>query len=46
VFWFRSLRDGPWVSTEWATFGRRRPASARLLLSPSGAMAIEVRTVD
>ena len=25
-----------------ATFGRRRPATARLLLSPSGAMAIEV----
>jgi para-aminobenzoate synthetase/4-amino-4-deoxychorismate lyase len=26
-----------------ATFGKRRPASARLLLSPTGAMAIEVR---
>ena len=26
-----------------ATFGRSRPAVARLLLSPSGAMAIEVR---
>lgn len=25
-----------------ATFGRRRPAVARLLLSPSGAIAIEV----
>lgn len=25
-----------------ATFGRRRPATARLLLSPSGAIAIEV----
>ena len=25
-----------------ATFGRRRVATARLLLSPSGAMAIEV----
>ncbi len=25
-----------------ATFGKRRPATARLLLSPSGAMAIEV----
>jgi branched-subunit amino acid aminotransferase/4-amino-4-deoxychorismate lyase len=25
-----------------ATFGKRRPAIARLLLSPSGAMAIEV----
>jgi para-aminobenzoate synthetase/4-amino-4-deoxychorismate lyase len=29
-----------------ATFGRRQPASARLLLSPSGAMAIEVRSAD
>ena len=29
-----------------ATFGRRQAASARLLLSPSGAMAIEVRTAD
>ena len=27
-----------------ATFGRRRPATARLLLSPSGAMAIEVKS--
>jgi para-aminobenzoate synthetase/4-amino-4-deoxychorismate lyase len=26
-----------------ATFGKRRPAIARLVLSPSGAMAIEVR---
>jgi para-aminobenzoate synthetase/4-amino-4-deoxychorismate lyase len=26
-----------------ATFGKSRPAIARLLLSPSGAMAIEVR---
>ncbi len=25
-----------------ATFGKRRPVLARLLLSPSGAMAIEV----
>ena len=25
-----------------ATFGRRRPATARMLLSPSGAIAIEV----
>jgi para-aminobenzoate synthetase/4-amino-4-deoxychorismate lyase len=29
-----------------ATFGRRRAATARLLLSPSGAMAIEVRAGD
>lgn len=27
-----------------ATFGKRRPATARLLLSPTGAMAIELRT--
>ena len=26
-----------------ATFGKRRSATARLLLSPTGAMAIEVR---
>lgn len=26
-----------------ATFGKRRAATARLLLSPTGAMAIEVR---
>ena len=29
-----------------ATFGKRRPAVARLLLSPTGAMAIEVRALD
>ena len=29
-----------------ATFGRDRPATARLLLSPTGAMAIEVRSID
>jgi para-aminobenzoate synthetase/4-amino-4-deoxychorismate lyase len=27
-----------------ATFGKRRRATARLLLSPTGAMAIEVRS--
>jgi para-aminobenzoate synthetase/4-amino-4-deoxychorismate lyase len=27
-----------------ATFGKRRPAIARLLLSPTGTMAIEVKT--
>lgn len=26
-----------------ATFGKRRPVTARLVLSPTGAMAIEVR---
>jgi len=29
-----------------ATFGRRQPATARLVLSPTGAMAIEVRSAD
>ena len=29
-----------------ATFGKRRPAVARLLLSPTGAMAIEVEAID
>ncbi len=29
-----------------ATFGRKRPAIARLLLSPTGTMAIEVRAAD
>ena len=29
-----------------ATFGKRRPAVARLLLSPTGAMAIEVKAAD
>jgi para-aminobenzoate synthetase/4-amino-4-deoxychorismate lyase len=29
-----------------ATFGKRRPAIARLLLSPTGAMAIEVKAQE
>ena len=29
-----------------ATFGKRAPAIARLLLSPTGAMAIELRADD
>jgi para-aminobenzoate synthetase/4-amino-4-deoxychorismate lyase len=29
-----------------ATFGRKHPAIARLLLSPTGAMAIEVRSAE
>jgi para-aminobenzoate synthetase/4-amino-4-deoxychorismate lyase len=29
-----------------ATFGKRRPVIARLLLSPTGAMAIEIRAPD
>ena len=29
-----------------ATFGKRHPAIARLVLSPTGAMAIEVKPAD
>jgi para-aminobenzoate synthetase/4-amino-4-deoxychorismate lyase len=29
-----------------ATFGKRRPAIARLVLSPTGAMAIEIKALD
>ncbi len=29
-----------------ATFGRKRASTARLLLSPTGTMAIEVRQLD
>jgi len=29
-----------------ATFGKRRPATARLVLSPTGTMAIEVKAED
>ena len=29
-----------------ATFGRKQKATARLLLSPTGAMAIEVKPLD
>jgi para-aminobenzoate synthetase/4-amino-4-deoxychorismate lyase len=29
-----------------ATFGRKRPAIARLLLSPTGTMAIEVKSEE
>jgi para-aminobenzoate synthetase/4-amino-4-deoxychorismate lyase len=29
-----------------ATFGRKHPAVARLMLSPTGTMAIEVRAAD
>ena len=36
-------RHGARNELQAATFGRKRPSMARLLLSPSGAMAIEVR---
>lgn len=39
---FRFDRHGARNELQAATFGKRRPAIARLLLSPSGAMAIEV----
>jgi len=29
-----------------ATFGKRQPSTARLVLSPTGAMAIEVRAAE
>ena len=37
-------RHGARNELQAATFGKRRPATARLLLSPTGAMAIEVRS--
>jgi len=39
---FRFDRHGARNELQAATFGKRRPATARLLLSPSGAIAIEV----
>ena len=43
---FRFDRHAARNELQAATFGKRRPATARLLLSPSGAMAIEVRARD
>lgn len=40
---FRFNRHGARNELQAATFGRRLPGVARLLLSPSGAMAVEVR---
>ena len=40
---FRFDRHAARNELQAATFGKRRPAVARLLLSPTGAMAIEVR---
>ena len=40
---FRFDRHAARNELQAATFGKSRPAIARLLLSPSGAMAIEVR---
>jgi para-aminobenzoate synthetase/4-amino-4-deoxychorismate lyase len=41
---FRFDRHAARNELQAATFGKRRPATARLLLSPTGAMAIEVRS--
>lgn len=42
---FKFDRHGARNELQAATFGKRRRSVARLLLSPSGAMAIEVRSV-
>ena len=39
-------RHGARNELQAATFGRRSPANVRLLLSPSGAMAIEIRALS
>ena len=41
---FKFDRHGARNELQAATFGKRRRATARLLLSPTGAMAIEVRS--
>jgi para-aminobenzoate synthetase/4-amino-4-deoxychorismate lyase len=41
---FRFDRHAARNELQAATFGKRRAARARLLLSPSGAMAIEVQS--
>lgn len=41
---FKFDRHGARNELQAATFGKRRRSVARLLLSPSGAMAIEVRS--
>jgi para-aminobenzoate synthetase/4-amino-4-deoxychorismate lyase len=43
---FRFDRHAARNELQAATFGKRRNATARLLLSPTGAMAIEVTSVD
>ena len=40
---FRFDRHAARNELQAATFGKRRPAVARLLLSPTGAMAIELK---
>ena len=43
---FRFDRHAARNELQAATFGKRRMATARLLLSPTGAMAIEVTSLD
>jgi len=43
---FRFDRHAARNELQAATFGKRRAATARLLLSPTGAMAIEVKSPD
>ena len=43
---FRFDRHAARNELQAATFGKRRVATARLLLSPTGAMAIEVTSLD
>jgi para-aminobenzoate synthetase/4-amino-4-deoxychorismate lyase len=43
---FRFDRHAARNELQAATFGKRRAATARLLLSPTGAMAIEVTLLD
>ena len=43
---FRFDRHATRNELQAATFGRRQPAMARLLLAPSGTMAVEVKNID
>ena len=43
---FRFDRHAARNELQAATFGKRHPAIARLLLSPTGAMAIEVKAEE
>ena len=40
---FKFDRHAARTELQAATFGRRKPSTARLVLSPTGAMAIEVK---
>ncbi len=43
---FRFDRHAARNELQAATFGRRNPGTARLVLSPSGAIAIELKACD